>query len=551
MQQIEIMKRLTWWRADLIVATLVQNFLLVAGMVITLHMASNFSGSSWGETLLSAGILIPVILFYTFVTHARQNLMLWIERQNFYHKSYHQFQSLTSQTTTILGSSENLCDSKSILLNSLFIDLIRVPVIIGLLATLSTNLAAVLSVLLLISLLVALYQGNKITKTLLNRTTQNNQMDQIQQESLKNYQTLKLLGMESLILRRYEKYCYDKGYNINVSTLLGLATRDTFFIVQIIAYIVIFLVLGFEYSHTALSLDQLIICLFLSTIIFTPIQALLFHWDDIKHYRLSKKNQQEQTEKCTESSPRIDLDGSITLENVDFQYSNSDTAVLLSTNLTIQPNTIVTIYGQSGSGKTTLTKLLMKHISPDQGKIWFGETEIRDISAESLRQQVMYLSSESQLYAGTILENLTFFKIGPLVDEAIKLSQRLGLDTWVQNQPLAYQTPIFDSLDSSLPSGIKQRIGLIRALLQEPRILILDEANSYLDEPGDQALKAVLQEMKEAMTIIFITHRPSLKKIATESYDLTNGQLLPSLNIDGPELKSYRSSVREKKAGGA
>ncbi len=546
MQQVTSTKKLTWWRLDLISATLMQNLLLLAGMLLSLHIVTCANRTSWADTFVYTGILTSLIFLYCFMSRARQNLMLWIERQNFYHHSYHQFQMLAS----ISHQTPPPSNSKSVLLNSLFIDLIRIPITIGLLATLSANLAVVLAGLMLIILIMALYQGNKITQTIQNSQNQTNKMDQIQQESLKNYQTLKLLGMENLTLRRYEKYCYDKGYSINISTFLGLATRDIFFILQIFAYATLFLMLGFEYSQNALALDQLIICLFLSVTAFTPVQAFLLHWDEVKQYRLSKKHRSDVIKNMPAISP-IELDGTITLENIDFQYPDSEQTVLVSANLKIQSNTIVTIYGQSGSGKTTLTKLLIKQMLPDQGKIWFGETEIRDIPQSSLKQQVMYLSSDPQLYAGTIIENLTFFKIGPLVDEAIKLSQNLGLDTWIQNQPLGYQTPIFDSLDASLPSGIKQRIGLIRALLQEPKILILDEANSYLDEPGDQALRTVLQEMKEAMTIIFITHRPSLKKIADDSYDLTNGQLLPSLNVETPLSKIYQSSGTQSRTGEA
>ncbi len=245
----------------------------------------------------------------------------------------------------------------------------------------------------------------------------------------------------------------------------------------------------------------------------------------------------------------VDLDGSVVLHDVDFRYPNAQSTVLNQASLTIQPRTLVTIYGQSGSGKTTLAKLIKGDLVPDSGKIVLKDHSFDQNMTSLSQDQIIYLSSDPQIYVGTILENLTLFKIGPLLDEAVKLSQQLGLESWVKTQPLGYQTPIFDSLDTTVPSGIKQRIGLIRCLLQEPKILILDEANSYLDDPGDSALKTILTEMKEGMTIIFITHRPSFKKIADDSYDLVNGQLLPSLNVEAQPEAVFKADFINKVAG--
>jgi ATP-binding cassette subfamily C protein LapB len=543
--------KLTWWRADLIVATLLYNLVLGAGLFVGVQILTDLTPSSTHDTLIYGSGLLVTVFISSSIFLSRQKILNWLVRQNFYHAALTLFSQQTTQSITILRQIPPPSDSRSLLLNSLFADLIRTPLALILLALISTSLAAILSVLTLILLAISLYQGSKILEAHKNHRTQNSQTDIIQQECLKNYQTIKLMAMENLMLRRYEKSSYGKAYSINTASLLGLTSQDIYSTWQTVCLVSVTLVLGNEYAAHNLALDQLIACLLLVGFALTPVQALLSHWDDLMRYRLSMQQLVHATEDTAQTNTPIDLDGALKVETLEYTYPGSQTPILTGTNLTISPKTLVTIYGQSGSGKTTLAKLILRSLTPDQGKIKFGDIDSTDIPLTSFRQQVMYLSSDPQLYVGTILENLTFFKIGPLVDEALKLSQQLGLDTWVQNQPLGYQTPIFDSLDTTIPSGIKQRIGLVRAFLQEPKILILDEANSYLDDPGDKALKSVLLEMKEGMTIIFITHRPSLKNIADDSYDLVHGQLLPSLNVDAKKPSPYSSALMSVLAGDA
>ncbi len=550
MQEIELTHKLTWWRSDLIIATLAYNLTLGLGLLVLVHvLVNNSSVSAVPEILFYGGLLLVLLMLNAAFDRSRQKIMYWTERRNFFQRIYTSFLISPVAVAQNLYSADALSDSRRFLISSILIDSIRIPAIIILLAFISTELASVVSIMILILLVLALYQGSKMRHAFCDQQELAQQMDTIQRESLRNYQTIKLLGMEKLVLRRYERHCYNNGFNVNASVLLGLTIQDAYLIWQTFFLACVVLLLGKEYTQSHLALDQVILVLLLMAVLLSPIRTVLSHWDDIIRSYMSPSPPESQIHTDNHHVSAVDLDGSVVLQDVDFKYPNAHSSVLNQATLTIQPRTLVTVYGQSGSGKTTLAKLIKGDLVPDSGKIVLGDHSFDDNMASLSQDQIIYLSSDPQLYVGTILENLTLFKIGPLLDEAVKLSQQLGLESWVKTQPLGYQTPIFDSLDTTVPSGIKQRIGLIRCLLQEPKILILDEANSYLDDPGDSALKTILTEMKEGMTIIFITHRPSFKKIADDSYDLVNGQLLPSLNVEIQPEAIFKPAFINKMAG--
>lgn len=543
MQELDSAQKLTWWRSDLIVATIAYNFILGFSLLVVMHILTNGLGSFvLSEAIVLVGLFFGIVVLNAILYRSRQKIINWVERRNFLQKASAFFSKLQDFPVTDSVYAGALSDSQRMLVSSLLIDLIRIPVITVFVALISAELAAVMSIMMLVLVVLMLHQGSKMRHAFQVHQEQAKQIDTIQRECLRNYQTIKLLGMENLILRRYEGHCYNKGFNVNSSTLLGLTIQDAYLIWQTIFLISVIMFLGRAYVQAHLALDQVILVLLMMACFLSPLQTVLKHWSDIIRYYVSDARQALTKIKKGTSVEDVYVDGSVTLQDISFAYPNLKTSVLMSANLIIHPKTLVTIYGQSGAGKTTLAKLIKHDLSPDSGRILFGDKSINEDIKYSIQDQIVYLSSDPQLYVGTILENLTSFRIGPLVDEAIKLSERMGLDHWVKTQHLGYQTPIVNSMDVAIPSGIKQRIGLIRCLLQEPKILILDEANSYLDDSGDLALKTILTEMKEGMTIIFITHRPSFKKIADDSYDLVNGQLLPSMNVESQTEHDFQTS---------
>jgi len=399
---------------------------------------------------------------------------------------------------------------------------------------------------------MGIYRGKQLTDILNKRKILDQQHSTLLRQTGQNYYTLKTLGMEKLIGRRYEKLQYQMAFFDNKINYIEGMTRDFTAIISYGMLVSVVCVGTYQVLGGELSIGTLSACALLTGFMLHPLQSIFSDWFKVKCFQLANKKLISHLNALPipgkPGLKEVELTGELHLENIEFQYPNTEKPILSNLNLSVQSHTIVTIFGASGAGKTTLVQLIMNRLRRQQGKITLDGYELKDIEPASFARQVMVVSASTPLFTGTLMENLTLFRVGPLIDEAIKLSQDLGLASWVETQPLGYQTPISEDFLLSIPDGIKQRIGLIRALLNEPKILILDEANAAIDEEGDAHLKETLMILKEMATIIFITHRPSMKQIADESYDLVNGTLVPSMNVKS-NLMPFKAATATAKAG--
>lgn len=210
--------------------------------------------------------------------------------------------------------------------------------------------------------------------------------------------------------------------------------------------------------------------------------------------------------------------------------------VLYNINTTIPKNSVVAIVGPSGSGKSTLTSLLTKLYLPTSGVITIGGVDITDIDTDSLRSEIAVVGQMPlNFFRGTICENLTFgLNANISMDEIRRVCQDCAIDDFISTLPDKYDTMIGGSTGqvssgaSNLMSGGQmQRIGLARALLRQPRVLILDECTSGLDSKSTATILTKLEayKQKRTMTIIIITHQKEPTEIADIIITLSQGHI--------------------------
>jgi ATP-binding cassette subfamily B protein len=182
-----------------------------------------------------------------------------------------------------------------------------------------------------------------------------------------------------------------------------------------------------------------------------------------------------------------------TLQNIAFEVKAGQT---------------VAIVGRSGSGKTTLVKLLQGLYHSESGNIWVDDHDIRHVSPQSLRSQLGVVPQECFLFSGTILENITLYRPEFSLEEAIKVAKLAEAHAFIQGMPLGYNTKVGER-GANLSGGQRQRIAIARALLGEPRILILDEATSSLDAESERRFQQNLNRLSRDRTTFIIAHRLS------------------------------------------
>jgi len=212
--------------------------------------------------------------------------------------------------------------------------------------------------------------------------------------------------------------------------------------------------------------------------------------------------------------PMGSVRGEIDFDRVTFSYG--DDAVLDDLSFRVAPGTICAILGPSGAGKSTLADLLVRFYDPDAGAIRLDGRDLRDLSLADLRHAVFVVDQSPHLFHATVRENISYARPDAGDDEIVSAAQAASIHERILSLPDGYDTIIAER-GQTLSAGERQRIALARALLANPKVLVLDEPTSALDEANERAIAETLVRAAAGRTAILITHRASLARIAHQT----------------------------------
>jgi len=222
------------------------------------------------------------------------------------------------------------------------------------------------------------------------------------------------------------------------------------------------------------------------------------------------------------SCPR--LKGSIALKDVSFGYAPGQ-HVLKDINLSIRAGETVAFVGPSGAGKTTLINLICRFYEPGKGTILIDGTDVGDYNVESFRRQISYVSQESFLFSGTVLENIRFGKADATRQEIERAAKLANAHDFIVRLPQGYETETGER-GVNLSGGQKQRINIARALIVNPSIIIMDEPTSALDAESESVLLEALKSVFRDKTCLIIAHRLSTVVNADRTVVLDSGRIV-------------------------
>ncbi|MEP0880330.1 ABC transporter ATP-binding protein/permease [Trichocoleus sp. ST-U3] len=216
--------------------------------------------------------------------------------------------------------------------------------------------------------------------------------------------------------------------------------------------------------------------------------------------------------------------GKVEFSHLSFGY-DSDRPVLENINLLIEPYQTVALVGRSGSGKSTLVKLLLRYFEPHQGQILMDGQDIRTLDVTGYRRRLAIVHQEVDIFNGTLLENLTYGNPKATVEQVQEACRIARVDEVIEHLPQGYYTVVGER-GMRLSGGQRQRLGIARALLVDPDILIFDEATSSLDYESERSIQLAMRSILGTRTTIIIAHRLSTIREADKIVVLDQGQIV-------------------------
>ena len=216
----------------------------------------------------------------------------------------------------------------------------------------------------------------------------------------------------------------------------------------------------------------------------------------------------------------------IQLKKVNFSYVE-DFPVLNDVSLSIQKGSTTAIVGSTGSGKSTLIKLLLRLYDVDSGQIMFDDADIKDLEVHSLRKNIGLVSQDIFLFEGTVFDNIAYGNLDATEEEIWQAAKLSESDEFINLLPNKKETVVGER-GQKLSGGQRQRISIARAILNNPEILILDEATSAVDNETEAAIQRSLDTLKDGRTVVAIAHRLSTIRNADIIYVLEKGEIVES-----------------------
>ncbi len=259
-----------------------------------------------------------------------------------------------------------------------------------------------------------------------------------------------------------------------------------------------------------------------------PIEKIVCSWDPLNNmYRAFQRlNQLLKTAEPPSSATSLPRPlGKLSVEGVNFAPPGVQRLVLGNVNFAIDPNEVLGVIGPSGAGKSTLARLLVGIWKPVNGVVRLDGADVFTWDRADFGRYVGYLPQDTELFAGTVRNNIARFREGVTDEEVVAAAQLAGVHDLILRMPKGYDTDVGEG-GVVLSAGQRQRVGLARCLLGNPSFVVLDEPNANLDAEGEEALMRAIDAMKaNGATVVIISHKPGVFRSADKMLVLRDGRV--------------------------
>ena len=532
----------SWRKPEVIISSLAINLLALALPIVILQFYDRIIPTEAMDTflVLMLGMLLVIVLDCILKT-LRSAILSW-DSAKFDHAASLDSMDLVLHSDTLnfdtkpagyyidkiqaLEKIQEFYSGQSILL---LIDLPFVLVYLILIVVIAGPLIGVPLVLLVLFGFISVIAGKKLHQALMEQSKMEDRKRNFVIEILQGIHTVKALAMEAFMQRRYEKLQLQSAESVyELSRLNSIvqgvgATFSQLAVVSFVGFGSLYVVSG-ELTVGALAAGTM-----LTSRVLQPGLRAMAVWVQFQSVRLALQKVNElftlHREESGEVSKDEQLEGNIELTDVCFKYPGEETNLIDQLSLSIKPGEAVGITGRNGVGKSTLIDLMSGFLQPSQGLVEMDGEALTHYNAEYLRSQIGIIPQHGVLFEGTVLENMTLYREGEAIEQAIEISKVLGLNDIISKLPNGLDTHIGGASKDSLPEGVKQKIVMVRSLVGYPKVIFLDDANANFDLKNDQKLVEILIKLKGRRTIVIISHRPSFLRLCDRQLELKSGKL--------------------------
>lgn len=349
------------------------------------------------------------------------------------------------------------------------------------------------------------------------------------QESISAIRVVKSFVRESYEIKRFEEQNWRNFQaamkNVKLSSLL---TPTVEFLAAIAVTFIVWFG-GYEVVNGVITAGELVAFLTYAVNLANPVKRLSRVYAAIQKAMAAADrvfNIMDLEEKITDvpgAKPLPPIKGKVEFKDITFSYKEGQPA-LQHISLKAEPGQMIALVGPSGSGKSTIANLIPRFYDVDSGVITIDDHDIRQVTADSLREQIGLVPQETMLFSTTVMENIRYGRLEATDEEVIEAAKAANAEEFIKELPEGYDTKLGER-GLNLSGGQRQRLAIARAILKNPRVLILDEATSALDTESEKIVQDALDNLMVGRTSFVIAHRLSTIFNADQIFVVENGHL--------------------------
>ena len=349
------------------------------------------------------------------------------------------------------------------------------------------------------------------------------------QESISAIRVVKSFVRESYEIKRFEEQNWRNFQaamkNVKLSSLL---TPTVEFLAAIAVTFIVWFG-GYEVVNEVITAGELVAFLTYAVNLANPVKRLSRVYAAIQKAMAAAERVfdiMDLDEKITDvpgAKPLPPIKGKVEFKDITFSYKEGQPA-LQHISLKAEPGQMIALVGPSGSGKSTIANLIPRFYDVDSGVISIDDHDIRQVTADSLREQIGLVPQETMLFSTSVMENIRYGRLEATDEEVIEAAKAANAEEFIKELPEGYDTKLGER-GLNLSGGQRQRLAIARAILKNPRVLILDEATSALDTESEKIVQDALDNLMVGRTSFVIAHRLSTIFNADQIFVVENGHL--------------------------